>query len=174
MRTSNKLLILFVIFSISHTNYKYYRASKNNPRVEKRESKRKYSRKVRTAFYKSQNSRIDTDKWNNFINEANIYISKTPLEVELLNNMAWYVFENYKNHDTSSLESAKIWSEKTIEINPNNAHHLDTYACILFDLGYVDEAVTHQEKAVKILKSTNHKWTKDYQKRLDKFRAKLY
>jgi thioredoxin-related protein len=64
-----------------------------------------------------------------------------------LNNYAWYVFE--KVSDKSTLELALGWSKRSLEIFPFNPQSLDTYANLLYKLGFVKEAILKEEEALK-------------------------
>ncbi|KAF5278184.1 hypothetical protein FQR65_LT15778 [Abscondita terminalis] len=63
-----------------------------------------------------------------------------------LNSFAWTVFENCE--DKACIESALVWSKKSLEKEDKNAAYLDTYANLLYKNGNKDEAITIQEKAV--------------------------
>ncbi|MEO3402811.1 thioredoxin fold domain-containing protein [Mucilaginibacter sp. CAU 1740] len=64
-------------------------------------------------------------------------------------NDAWFVFENAKDSDNTSLQAALKWSKAIVDEEPNNGGNLDTYANLLYRLGYKDESLEWEAKAVK-------------------------
>lgn len=67
-----------------------------------------------------------------------------------LNNMSWFVYENYKKFkDVAILKKAAEWSKRSLLVEPENDQFLDTYAHIIFDLGQKKEAIKYEEKALK-------------------------
>jgi len=68
-----------------------------------------------------------------------------------INNICWNIYENYRKYnDIEALKLAKEWEEKAHNALPNNHPINDTYAHILFDLGFVKEAIEHEELAIKV------------------------
>lgn len=67
-----------------------------------------------------------------------------------LNNMSWFVYENYKKFkDVAILKKAAEWSKRSLLVEPENDQFIDTYAHIIFDLGQKKEAIKYEEKALK-------------------------
>lgn len=71
-------------------------------------------------------------------------LSYAPGNTLALNNYAYLLAEEEKN-----LEKAEQMSRYTIEVDPNNATYLDTYAWVLYKLQRYDEAVTHIQQAIE-------------------------
>jgi len=63
-----------------------------------------------------------------------------------LNNIAWEVFEKVSNKN--ALQDALRWSGRSLELSPNNALWLDTYANLLYKLGQEEKAITKEEEAL--------------------------
>lgn len=63
------------------------------------------------------------------------------------NKYAWLVF-SYSN-DKSKLEKALLWSNQAIQFNPTSAS-VDTYANILYKLGYTTSAIVWEEIALNL------------------------
>src|SRR6202000_2229249 len=66
---------------------------------------------------------------------------------EQLNNYAWTVFQHCP--DMSCVTEALDWSKRSFK-DKENPMFMDTYANILYKMGKKDEAVTWEEKALKI------------------------
>ena len=67
-----------------------------------------------------------------------------------LNGIAWDFFE--KVNDKTALKNALRWSERSLEISPNDHYFLDTYANLLYKLGKKNKAIAIQKKVNKLLK----------------------
>lgn len=65
-----------------------------------------------------------------------------------LNDIAWQVFE--KVSGLNALQDALLWSKRSLELTPNNALWLDTYANLLYKLGQKDEAVRKEEEVLSL------------------------
>ena len=103
------------------------------------------------ANYEFQKNKTDKTKWNNYIAKAKLAIAQDDTEPMNINNVCWAIYENYRKFDDiASLKLAKEWEEKAYKALPNNHPINDTYAHILFDLGYVKEAIEHEELAIKV------------------------
>ncbi|MDP4207390.1 MAG: DUF255 domain-containing protein [Bacteroidota bacterium] len=88
--------------------------------------------------------------WKTYIQKAKDYLSYK-LDTDELCYLSWKIYENYKTfNDINSLKLARDWSFISIQSEPDNSLYIDTYAHILFDLGYKREAITYEEKALKI------------------------
>lgn len=71
----------------------------------------------------------------------------TPNWAEILNNAAWYYYENTSNLD--KLFKAVEWSKKSIEIEAYAAYY-DTYAHLLFELDNYEDALIAERKAIEL------------------------
>ena len=127
------------------------------------------------ASWKYQSQKDDKVKWNNYLSKAQAYQSQGGIPPMDINNICWNIYENYRIfNDIAALKLAKGWEEKAHKELPNNHPINDTYAHILFDLGYVKEAVEHEESAIKVateLKNVTD--LKFYNDEIEKFRKKL-
>jgi len=126
------------------------------------------------ASYEQHSNKADKTKWDDYITKAKIYIPLDIVQPMTINDICWNIYENYhKFNDTTTLKLAKEWQEKAHKALPDNHPINDTYAHILFDLGYVKEAVEHEEIAIRLATEMND--TKDlkfYKDEIEKFRKK--
>jgi thioredoxin-related protein len=85
----------------------------------------------------------------NLVAAATFYANSysTLLGPQALNTWAWTVFEN--SSDRNELKKALEWSKRSNELGPGSPEYLDTYANLLYKLGYVKEAIDWQKKAVR-------------------------
>jgi thiol-disulfide isomerase/thioredoxin len=67
-----------------------------------------------------------------------------------LNNVAWEVFQ--KVSDANTLQKALCWSERSLELYPDNPMLLDTYANLLYKLGRKAEAIQKEKEALSAAK----------------------
>lgn len=91
-----------------------------------------------------------------------------------LNNMSWFVYENYKKFkDVAILKKAAEWSKRSLLVEPENDQFIDTYAHIIFDLGQKKEAIKYEEKALKKAEEMKDKGQIEwYGGELQKFKGK--
>jgi thiol-disulfide isomerase/thioredoxin len=102
------------------------------------------------AFGMTQSKKDDKGNWDNFLLKAKSYLSQDSIHPMELNNVSWYIYENYKTfNDTVALRLAKDWSFRSYQAMPGSHLINDTYGHILFDLGYINEALIFEEIAVK-------------------------
>jgi tetratricopeptide (TPR) repeat protein len=66
-----------------------------------------------------------------------------------LNALAWDMFE--KIADKNWLQDALKWSKQSVEIDPDNYQYLDTYANLLYKLGFKEEAIAKEEEALSLI-----------------------
>lgn len=71
------------------------------------------------------------------------------LEVANVLNNAAYEFYTMGTHNPTHLTKALIWSRRSIQLNPEAAYY-DTMAHIMYRLGFYDEAILNQNKAVEM------------------------
>ncbi|HET7732969.1 MAG TPA: thioredoxin domain-containing protein [Paludibacter sp.] len=102
------------------------------------------------AFSKARSNKSDLTCWNNLLKAAKPYLAQDSIEAYQYNETSWYIYENYKTfQDAPALTLAKTWSEKSLQLLPEEQQYQDTYAHILFELGEVQEAINYEEKALK-------------------------
>ena len=126
------------------------------------------------ASYEQHSNKADKTKWDDYIAKAKVYIPLDIVQPMTINDICWNIYENYhKFNDTTTLKLAKEWQEKAHKALPDNHPINDTYAHILFDLGYVKEAVEHEEIAIRLATEMNDaKDLKFYKDEIEKFRKK--
>jgi len=88
------------------------------------------------------------------------------LDPTALNEVAWFVFENYSEEEM--LQQALKWAARSVELD-TKPYNLDTYACILHKLGFIDEAIIHEEKAIQLAEEMGEP-TENYRQMLERFR----
>ncbi|MEJ2881528.1 hypothetical protein [Pedobacter sp. GR22-6] len=76
--------------------------------------------------------------------------NETAHTADRLNSAAGQFYEFGAKND-AQLSKAMLWSKRAIEINPDPKYY-DTLAHILYRLGFHDEAVLNQQKALKLSK----------------------
>jgi thioredoxin-related protein len=102
------------------------------------------------ASYEQQTNKTDKAKWDEYIAKTKAFIPLDNVQPMDINNICWNIYENYRTfNDTPTLKLAKEWQEKAHKALPDNHPINDTYAHLLFDLGFVKEAIEHEELAIK-------------------------
>lgn len=127
------------------------------------------------ASWALESKKDDRAIWDNYIAKTKALMLLDSMEPLGINSICWSIYENYRTfNDTATLKLAKEWQEIAHNALPNNHPINDTYAHILFDLGYVKEAIEHEELAIKVAREINHvKDLKFYTDELIVFRKKL-
>ena len=124
------------------------------------------------ASYEQRSNKTDKSKWDNYIAKVKVLFLQDDMEPMTTNDICWNIYENYRTfNDVTTLKLAKEWQEKACKALPNNHPINDTYAHILFDLGFVKEAIEHEELAIRIATGLNN--TKDlkfYKDEVEKFK----
>ncbi|HJV78849.1 MAG TPA: thioredoxin fold domain-containing protein [Paludibacter sp.] len=124
------------------------------------------------ASYEQYSQKNDKGKWNDYIAKAKPYVALDNIQPMAINDICWNIYENYRTfNDTATLKLAKEWQEKVHKALPDNHPINDTYAHILFDLGFVKEAIEHEALAIKVATEMNS--TKDltfYADEIEKFK----
>lgn len=124
------------------------------------------------ASYEQRSNKTDKSKWDNYIAKVKVLFLQDDVEPMTTNDICWNIYENYRTfNDVTTLKLAKEWQEKACKALPNNHPINDTYAHILFDLGFVKEAIEHEELAIRIATELNN--TKDlkfYKDEVEKFK----
>jgi len=102
-------------------------------------------------IWKYQLPKDDKKNWNILTVKMVEFLDREDVPtVGDLNNMSWFVYENYKKFkDVAILKKAAEWSKRSLLIEPENDQFIDTYAHIIFDLGQKKEAIKYEEKALK-------------------------
>jgi tetratricopeptide (TPR) repeat protein len=85
------------------------------------------------------------------LDELVIYPIQVLLDNYQMNFKAWNIFKNFD--DKEVLTKALAISKITIEKDSENSSYLDTYANILYKLGYLDEAFELEFKAISLAKT---------------------
>lgn len=123
-----------------------------------------------------QKNKTDKGNWDDFTQKAKIYFSMDSIYIDPmeLNNISWFIYENYKTfNDTLTLKLSKDLSYRSCLLMPN-AHFInDTYAHILFDLGFVAEAIKYETVALKkATENNNSEVVKFYSDEVERFKKK--
>jgi len=124
------------------------------------------------ATYEQYSNKTDKGKWDDYIAKAKPYVALDNVQPMAINEICWNIYENYHTfNDTPTLKLAKEWEEKAHKALPDNHPINDTYAHILFDLGFVKEAIEHEALAIKV--ATEEKSDKDlkfYNDEIERFK----
>jgi len=178
MKKSTYLLIGFLVFFFGtiltlHIDSKNYEAEY----LVIREKNRKISVN-RTTYFAARKLYYDdksTENWDNLLKEAKSYFSGIVTNPSDYNTIGWDVFMYYKKHnDISALKLAEQWTQIGVKTQPNNGHINDTYAAIVFELGYTKKAIKHQKIAVDFTKTENNNdWNNLYTQRLERYKEYL-
>jgi len=86
-----------------------------------------------------------------------------------LNEIAWQMFES--DSDQKILQDALGWSKRSLELSPDNALFLDTYANLFYKLGNKKEAIATEEKALLFADKKNVDGYKGLEETLRKMKA---
>jgi thioredoxin-related protein len=125
-----------------------------------------------TASYEQQTNKTDKAKWADYIGKLKPYVVLDNIEPMAINNICWNIYKNYQTfNDITTLKLAKEWQEKVQKAQPDSHPINDTYAHILFDLGFVKEAIEHEALAIK--GATEEKSDKDlkfYNDEIERFK----
>lgn len=112
------------------------------------------------ATYEQRSNKTDKAKWTDYIAKAKLYVVLDNVQPMAINDICWNIYESYRTfNDIATLKLASDWQEKAHKALPNNHPINDTYAHILFDLGFVKEAIEHEALAIKV--ATEENSTKD-------------
>lgn len=130
--------------------------------------------KYQQAFSKARSNKSDLTCWNNLLKAAKSYLALDSIEASQYNETSWYIYENYKTfQDAPALKLAKTWSEKALQLFPEEHEHMDTYAHVLFELGDVQEAINYEEKALRTGMAKKSNSVKFFADELDRFKKAL-
>lgn len=177
MKTSKYILVAFLIFffgsiTVLHVDSKLHEESYKALRIEKMKilGLRNDFFKARDEFRKDKNR----ENWEKLLEKTKLYFTDNVLYVEDYNTACWTIYNNYKKFSSlDALKMVKSWAEKAVKLTPKDGHIHDTYANILFELGFVEEAIKHQDTAVKIIEKEGHGWADLYKQRLNRFKMHL-
>jgi tetratricopeptide (TPR) repeat protein len=88
--------------------------------------------------------------WPAYTKNLVIFVEKydTDKSAFNLNNRAWAIFEH--SNKTDELNAALKWSNYSLKLEPASANWIDTNANILYKLAKSKEAISLEEKAVKL------------------------
>lgn len=106
--------------------------------------------------------------WDNYVKAVEKYLNTYGAEenYEVFNNVAWTLFENV--NDKNQLNKALEWAKKSVELD-ENAYNLDTYANLLFVMGYKEEAIEKERKALEFARAAGNPLAEELEKALKKF-----
>ena len=99
----------------------------------------------------------------NLIQTYDVLIKENPGDISLLNNYAWYIFENQlEDKYPLGIEMA----QKAVKINPQADYIWDTLAQLQFATGNVDDAIKSMKEAISLNPQEN-----SYKELLNKYEA---
>jgi hypothetical protein len=105
-------------------------------------------------FFKTQvKILIDQKNWQDLRQVVNKNVEYYMSSPAVLNTLAYWYFL-YVN-DSVDLSQALQWAERAVKISREDPMTLDTYASLLFKLGYLDKAEEIELKAINKLKARN-------------------
>ena len=132
-------------------------------------------REFKEANWKFLSNKTDKASWDNFIVKTKAVITLDTAQPMMINDVCWSIYDNYHTfNDLEALKVAKIWQEQALKALPDNHPINDTYAHILFGLGFIKEAIEQEEIAIKV--ATEQNSLKDlnfYNDEIKLFRKKL-
>jgi hypothetical protein len=177
MKISNYILLGFLIFFFGSITALHIDSSNHKEAYIKLMIERSKINNLRNDFFTSRTTfskNKNPENWNKFLKKAKIYFSNDVTYPGDYNTVAWTVYYNYKDYDTKdALFFARDWAKRGVDRKPEDGHMHDTYANLLFDLGFVEDAVKHQQIAYDIVKAQGHEWTELYEERLNRFKSAL-
>ncbi len=139
-----------------------------------------YSKAIMTkefteSNWKFLNNKTNKASWDYLIGKTKLIMTQDIIEPMMINDVCWRIYENYKAfNDIEALKIAKTWQEHALKSLPDNHPINDTYAHILFGLGFIKEAIEHEEKAIKVATEQNSvKDLKFYTDEINIFRKNL-
>jgi len=102
---------------------------------------------IKIFYYKQK------EKWNQYVESMINYVEPYYDDVKIgqLNEFAFEIFTHSNRKD--ELEKARAWSKQTVDSGANDVFlfsYLDTYANLLYKLGYRSEAIAFEERAVQL------------------------
>ncbi len=65
-----------------------------------------------------------------------------------LNNAAWFVVDELKNANPTTLKNAIVWSETSLKLEKDNFYYLDTLAQLYYKNGQKELAIITEQKAI--------------------------
>ena len=86
-----------------------------------------------------------------------------------LSSTAWYIF--HKVSDVNTLKEALRWSDRALELTPQNHHFIMTNANLHYKLGQKEEAITKGEQALRFADKNNIEEYKEIENDLLKMKA---
>jgi len=124
------------------------------------------------ATYEQRSNKTDKAKWADYIAKAKLYVVLDNVQPMAINDICWNIYESYRTfNDIATLKLASEWQEKVHKALPDSHPVNDTYAHILFDLGFVKEAIEHEALAIKVATEENSTGNlKFYNDEIEKFK----
>jgi len=113
-------------------------------------------REFEMAYRNFLGNKTDKACWNNFIAKIKAVLTIDGAQPLMINDICWCIYDNHHTfNDLEALKVAKLWQEQALKALPDNHPINDTYAHILFGLGYIKEAIEHEELAIKVATEQN-------------------
>ncbi|OJU54582.1 MAG: hypothetical protein BGN96_12940 [Bacteroidales bacterium 45-6] len=127
----------------------------------------------RETFYWSRSDKKDLSLWKKFIDATTTYYALDGKNIAYYeyNSLCNFIYQNYKTFDDkTALSKAKEWAEQAYRLYPEDMQINNTYAHILFELGFASEAIHHEEIALKKAQETKSSSAKRYEEALLRFK----
>jgi len=122
-------------------------------------------------MFQNENSRKN---WDLMLSDGEKYFVLERVTFGEFNWFSWYIFSNYKIfNDAESLKLAYNLANKALELAPDVHYVNDTYAHILFDLGFITEAIKYERRAIELAKKEESDNIHQYKQSLDNFLGKM-
>ena len=113
-------------------------------------------REFEMAYRNFLGNKTDKACWNNFIAKIKAVLTIDGAQPLMINDICWCIYDNHHTfNDLEALKVAKLWQEQALKALPDNHPINDPYAHILFGLGYIKEAIEHEELAIKVATEQN-------------------
>lgn len=97
------------------------------------------------------------EEWENYFNSAFTLIEKYgPVEANLLNSIAWTIYENIDNE--KQLAYGVQWAEQSVNLDSRYYNH-DTLAALLFKQGNNEEALAVAQTAITLAKENDEDYS---------------
>lgn len=110
-----------------------------------------------SALWTFKKNTTDKVNWDNLIQKTKIYFAMGNITSDDLNDVSWTIYENYKTfNDTLALKLAKEWSYQSISNTTESHSFNDTYGHVLFELGFIEDAIKYETIALQIATKENH------------------
>jgi len=154
MKKSNIILASFLVFIVGATmvlnlDFKMNEVAYKDKMEIRIFKLNKYRKDYRNSYNKVLDS-ITKVNWDAFIYKSTLLLSSGYSRSVDEFEASRFVYNNFKvYHDTTALYHSRAWAKNAAIRNESNLLYNDNYARILFELGFINEAVKYAEIAAK-------------------------